>query len=247
MTPTERDRTARPSGPASAVSAVLVVLVVVLAGCSSASDQADTAGLHGANEDAGASDVAQLPRCGARPAGRGAGRRRGACRGLGAGGGSQPTPWLGAWTPGTGESVLRDGYGVPLAAGSQLIMQVHYSLLAGEGVDDVTAAELRVTDGAADLAPVSTLLLPAPVELPCRPEHAHERLCDRSAALDDVQERFGDGAGGMVDWLRRRCAGDAPGRNRDLCSPAARPSRSRERSSGWPVICICWAERSASS
>lgn len=130
--------------------------------------------------------------------------------GLGGGGGSQATPWLGAWTPGAGESVLRDGYGVPLAAGSQLIMQVHYSLLSGAGAD-VTATDLRVMDGSADLAPVATQLLPAPVELPCRPEHADGPLCDRAAALDDVRQRFGQGAGGMAEWLRGRCPGTEPG------------------------------------
>ena len=35
------------------------------------------------------------------------------------------------------------------------------------------------------------MLLPAPVELPCRPKHADGALCDRDAALADVKERFG--------------------------------------------------------
>lgn len=118
--------------------------------------------------------------------------------------------WLAAWTPGGGESVLRDGYGVPLAAGSQLVMQVHYSLLAGDD-PDVTATELRVTDASADLAPVTTRLVAAPVELPCRPEHADGPLCDRGAALAEVQERFGESAGSMADRLGGFCPGTSPG------------------------------------
>lgn len=130
--------------------------------------------------------------------------------GLDTGGGPQAAPWLGAWTPGSSEAVLRDGYGIPLAAGSQLVMQVHYSLLTGDG-PDITATELRVTDGSADLAPVSTVLLPAPVELPCRPEYSDGPLCSREAALADLRERFGDGPGSMAEWLRWRCPGGAAG------------------------------------
>ncbi len=91
-------------------------------------------------------------------------------------------PWLGAWAPGGGESLLDDGLGIPLEAGSRVVMQVHYNLLAGDG-QDVSSARLRLTDGTADLVPLETMLLPGPVELPCRPEHADDPLCDREAAL----------------------------------------------------------------
>ena len=40
-------------------------------------------------------------------------------------------PWLGAWAPGSRESVLRPGYGIPLTPGTRIVMQVHYNLLAG--------------------------------------------------------------------------------------------------------------------
>ena len=51
--------------------------------------------------------------------------------------------WLGAWAPGVGESTHRNGYGVDLPAGSRIVMQVHYNLLAGPE-PDVSAAKLRV-------------------------------------------------------------------------------------------------------
>lgn len=113
-------------------------------------------------------------------------------------------PWLGAWAPGGGESVLQDGYGVPLAAGSRIVMQVHYNLLAGSE-PDVSATQLRITDAASELRPVSTMLLPAPVELPCRPQDAGGPLCSRDAALADVKERFGEGAGSTADMLHLLC------------------------------------------
>ncbi len=100
-------------------------------------------------------------------------------------------PWLGAWAPGGGETLMARDVGVPVEAGARVIMQVHYNLLAGSE-PDVTAARLRLVDGGRDLRPLETMLLPAPVELPCRPENATEPLCDRAAAVADVQERFGD-------------------------------------------------------
>ncbi len=113
-------------------------------------------------------------------------------------------PWLGAWAPGGGESLLDDGLGIPLEAGSRVVMQVHYNLLAGDG-QDVSSARLRLTDGTADLVPLETMLLPGPVELPCRPEHAEGPLCDREAALLDVVARFGSASGFAAAGLQLLC------------------------------------------
>ena len=99
-------------------------------------------------------------------------------------------PWLGAWAPGATESVDAPGFGTPLAAGSKIVMQVHYNLLGGPGPDR-SATLLRLAPGTEHLTPLSTMLLPAPVELPCRPGHTDSPLCDRSAAVADVIKRFG--------------------------------------------------------
>ena len=99
-------------------------------------------------------------------------------------------PWLGAWAPGATESVDAPGFGTPLAAGSQIIMQVHYNLLGGPGPDR-SATLLRLAPGTEHLTPLSTMLMPAPVELPCRPGHTDNPLCDRDAAVADVIKRFG--------------------------------------------------------
>jgi hypothetical protein len=113
-------------------------------------------------------------------------------------------PWLGAWAPGSRESVLRPGYGIPLTPGTRIVMQVHYNLLAGPA-PDVSAAKLRVAPASEDLKSVSTMLLPAPVELPCRPGHTSNPLCDRDKALADVKKRFGDGPGSTADLLHLLC------------------------------------------
>jgi hypothetical protein len=126
-------------------------------------------------------------------------------------------PWLGAWAPGGKESVHRAGYGVRLDAGSRIIMQVHYNLLAGDD-PDVSATQLRLAPANAQLTSLETFLLPAPVELPCRPSHDHSVLCDRAAALADVKARFGDGPGSTADLLYFLCGGKPRAGNVQSCT-----------------------------
>lgn len=125
-------------------------------------------------------------------------------------------PWLGAWAPGGREAVHRAGYGVRLSRGSQIVMQVHYNLLAGSE-PDVSATQLRLAPGDADLTELHTMLLPAPVELPCRPEHSDGPLCDRDAAIADVKQRFGT-AGATGDLLYFLCGGTPQAGNTQSCT-----------------------------
>ena len=113
--------------------------------------------------------------------------------------------WIGAWAPGGQESVVKPGFGVRLAKGSRVVMQVHYNLLAGQQ-PDTSAAQLRLAPGKRRYQALSTMLLPAPVELPCRPRHSDGELCDRDAALADVKERFG-AEGNTADLLYFLCGG----------------------------------------
>lgn len=115
--------------------------------------------------------------------------------------------WLAAWAPGGDETEVRDGYGVRLAAGSRIVMQVHYNLLRG-AAPDVSSTQLRWMRGGTELTPLHTYLLPAPVELPCRPGHDDGALCDREAAVADVLERFGP-AGNTNSLLHLLCGTEA--------------------------------------
>jgi hypothetical protein len=129
--------------------------------------------------------------------------------GIGDGGtGLDDAPWLGAWAPGGGERVMADDLGIPLEAGTRVVMQVHYNLLAGPG-PDVTSARLRLAPGDADLEPLQTVLLPAPVELPCRPGRTGE-LCNRDDAVADVLARFGQ-SGQTANALHLLCGTRPPG------------------------------------
>lgn len=115
--------------------------------------------------------------------------------------------WLGAWAPGGKETATKAGYGVDLAAGSRIVMQVHYNLLEG-AQPDRSAAQLRVMGAGAGLTPLHTYLMPAPVELPCREGHDDGPLCDRDAAVSDVLSRFG--AAGNANSLLHLLCGTVP-------------------------------------
>ena len=121
--------------------------------------------------------------------------------GLGGGG-----SWVAAWAPGTGETLATAGTGYKLEAGSRLIMQVHYNLLGlnGDTPADQSGLRLRLVEGSAEIDPLYTTLLPAPVELPCTPQESGP-LCDRNAALRDVARRFGAASGLAPEGLAYLC------------------------------------------
>ena len=115
-------------------------------------------------------------------------------------------PWLAAWAPGGGESVFGRGTGKLLERGSRVVLQVHYNLRAGTAPDQ-TAVRLRLARPGSDLRPLQTMLLVAPVELPC-PAGQTGELCDRSLAVNDLVSRFGTDAGRTVSGLQLLCGGN---------------------------------------
>lgn len=140
------------------------------------------------------------------------------------GAGLNGAPWLGAWAPGGGERVLAPDLGMPVEAGSRIIMQVHYNLLVGRSPDQ-SAAKLRVAADDGSRQTLQTVLLPAPVEVPCRPGKTGP-LCDRAAAMADVQRRFG-GASRAGDALHLLCPGNKAGPTQTCTRPVNQGSTIR--------------------
>jgi hypothetical protein len=126
--------------------------------------------------------------------------------------------WLAAWAPGGDEIAVPDGYGIRLEAGARIVMQVHYNLLEGASADQ-SSTQLRWMPGRGHLTALHTFLLPAPVELPCRPEHSDGELCDREAALADVQKRFG-GSGNTNFFLHILCGTEIEASETTSCTRA---------------------------
>lgn len=125
--------------------------------------------------------------------------------------------WLAAWAPGGTEYRYPSGTGVPLGADEQVVLQVHYNLAAGDGPDS-TSVEFRTMPASAGLRPLGIMVLPAPVELPCRPDD-RSPLCDRQTAVEDTIARFGGEALRTIWGLQFLCGGD-------LTDPVAGPTQS---------------------
>ena len=113
------------------------------------------------------------------------------------------TPFLSVWAPGHGADALPKGTGITLPAGSLVIEQVHYNLLAG---DNPVKDSLVL-----DTVPMSTPLLPlhldlalAPPDLPC-PADVTGPLCNRTASVADQARRFGPDAATIVNGIEEVC------------------------------------------
>lgn len=127
-------------------------------------------------------------------------------------GGEGDGAWIAHWAPGANEVLLGDNLGYELPPGSQLVMQLHYNLLATggkAGSTDQSSIRLRVADGSTPMTPLGTFELPAPIELPCTAQESGP-LCDRASAIADVGRRFGDDIGGAAEQLIQLCGNGKP-------------------------------------
>ncbi|GAA4087710.1 monooxygenase [Nonomuraea soli] len=134
--------------------------------------------------------------------------------------------WIGHWAPGTNEVLLDPKLGYPMAPGSMLIMQVHYSTLALGGKEpgsDRSGVRMRMATG--QRTPLSTALFAAPVELPCT-DAEKGPLCSREAAVADVGKRFGEQSLAQVQQLSEWCDGDKPvaGATQSCTVPVEQPA-----------------------
>ena len=98
--------------------------------------------------------------------------------------------WISAWVPGHTTNATPAGTGVLVHAGAVVVMQVHYNLIHKPKLDR-SHALLRVVPAAdAKLTPLDTVLIPAPVELPC-PRGVRSKLCSRSVAVSEEARKYG--------------------------------------------------------
>jgi hypothetical protein len=112
-------------------------------------------------------------------------------------------PLLTFWAPGHGADVLPKGTGVPLAAGSLVIMQVHYNLLVGDKPVR-NSLVLHTVPMATPLLPLHLDLMLAPPDIPC-PATVTGPLCNRAASLANLGQRFGQLAVEETDGIESLC------------------------------------------
>jgi hypothetical protein len=113
------------------------------------------------------------------------------------------TPWLTAWGPGHNISKEPAGTGAPMPAGTLVIMQEHYNMLVG---DKPVRSKLTLTTVPASttLRPLRLNIVAAPPDIPCAPGVTGP-MCNRSAELATVGQRFGMGQEVLVDGLESLC------------------------------------------
>jgi hypothetical protein len=112
-------------------------------------------------------------------------------------------PWLSAWVPGHVTNSLPAGTGILLHGGAKIVMQVHYNLIEAAGPDR-SKVVLRTRPAATPLTALQSVLVAAPVELPC-PAGAAGALCDRNHALQDELTKYGAQAAFLPQALMRLC------------------------------------------
>ena len=113
------------------------------------------------------------------------------------------TPWLTAWAPGHGLDVVPKGTGVPLPAGSLVVMQIHYNLLVGDAPVR-SKLVLNTVPMSEHLKTLHLDLLPAPPDIPC-PAGVTGPMCNRLVSLADLGQRFGKDQIGFVNILEKIC------------------------------------------
>jgi hypothetical protein len=99
-------------------------------------------------------------------------------------------PWISAWVPGHTTNDLPQGTGVLVHAGAAIVMQVHYNLIHPPKRDRSRAIIRFAPAATTKLTPLNTILVPAPVELPC-PRNVHTALCSRDVAVQQEVKKYG--------------------------------------------------------
>jgi hypothetical protein len=112
-------------------------------------------------------------------------------------------PLLTFWAPGAGVDDFPKGTGVSLAAGSLVIMQVHYNLLVGNKPVK-NSLVLHTVPASTPLLPLHLNLMLAPPNIPC-PTGVTGPLCSHAASLANLGQRFGQTAVAEVNGIESVC------------------------------------------
>ena len=113
-------------------------------------------------------------------------------------------PWIAAWVPGHATNDTPAGTGVLVHRGAAIVMQVHYNLIHKAKRDRSRAVLRFLSTTQGKLTPLNTILLPAPVELPC-PPRVTSRLCSREVAVKEEIKKYGYDAALIPSGLLYLC------------------------------------------
>jgi len=118
------------------------------------------------------------------------------------------TTWLGGWAPGPiVPHPTPSGTGIAMPAGSLVVMQIHYNLLAGTAPDRSQVRITTVPASGSHLQELEATKYVAPPDLPC-PVGVTGPLCDRQASIADLVARTGPQAQVLLDAIESACSAD---------------------------------------
>ena len=118
------------------------------------------------------------------------------------------TTWLGGWAPGPIVAhPTPPGTGISMPAGSLVVMQIHYNLLAGTAPDQSRVRITTVPAAGSHLQELQATKYVAPPDLPC-PPGVTGPLCDRQASIADLVARTGSQALVLLDAIESVCRAD---------------------------------------
>ncbi len=118
------------------------------------------------------------------------------------------TTWLGGWAPGPIVSHATPvGTGIAMPAGSLVVMQIHYNLLAGTAPDQSRIKITTVAAAGSHLQELEATKYVSPPDLPC-PAGVAGPLCDRQASINDLVARTGHQAAVLLNLIESACSGD---------------------------------------
>lgn len=110
-----------------------------------------------------------------------------------------------SWAPGQVPMRYREGTGLRVEPGDLIVLQVHYHFAHANPPADQSRLHLELLDEGSEPLEVSQRILLAPAEIPCRAGLEEGPLCDRTAAIADIVERFGLFPSFIPDSLVGRC------------------------------------------
>lgn len=101
--------------------------------------------------------------------------------------GASASSWISFWAPGGNFKAYPAGVGMKISSGDQFILQAHFHTMEPATANKASMkVSLRLASAA--VSELKTMLVAAPIEIPCAPNESGP-LCSRSAALLDLAKR----------------------------------------------------------
>ncbi len=115
---------------------------------------------------------------------------------------------IAGWAPGQQATIYPDGVGFYLEPGDLIVNQIHYHFDHDTPLDNSAIVLQTATEAeiAAGMTPIQGSSYITPAEIPCTPEEEGP-LCDRSAVLAEIADKYGFEARFIPDFIIGQCGG----------------------------------------